>query len=402
MKKIHLISLAAALCLCACGDKTSTDKTSSSNGNAPVVKDTLTQYLATARLITLADTVKEINEVIENHYTWMDAISACPTGYRLPTVEEYKKLNSRIAEFTRGDIWWTANVTENPDSTVLYASATLATLPEKGSRFQFRTVGSTSIAKVKCIQDTTGNKIVVNESTQKLSEMNGTVTGTTFKPYYETSLKNMGCSDCCCEEGNGGVLDVSIQMDSAHTEKFQIKELSESFCGALAFNQDNTPKEIQKASDGCTPAVLGNFNILQLFQPGVKVMRSSCTSPIYLMTASQQSRKDVTCGESIVLEFKAKVQDMSLAVNEDPEAEKECNYALLINDSKKAVTTKGTCSNAEIGKEYNLQVTITLDAVTSKEASPILQQEFPCCYGEVQSHQITNISFTPIAVPENP
>lgn len=396
MKKICLIPLAAMACLCACGEKASRDKATDSEQKAVVVKDSLSQYLENVRIITLADSVKEINEVVENHYIWTDAINACPTGYRLPSVEEFKKLSSRADEFAKGDFWWTANVTDLHDSTANLAGAIMATLPERATKFQFKVASSMDIAKVKCIQDSTGNKIVVNESAQKLSEVEGSVVSAKLAPYYETSLNNMGCSDCCCEEGNGGLLDVTLQVDSVHRETFQIRELSESFCGALSFNEDNTPKEIKKASDGCTPATMENFKILQLFQPGVKVKRNTCQSALYLMTSQEKSRKDVSCGETIILDFVSKVQDMVLAVNEDPEAEKECNYTLLLAGSEKAISTKGTCSNAEIGMDYNVQVTINLDAVTSKDASPILQQEFPCCYGEIQSHQISNITLTPV------
>lgn len=396
MKKFCLISLSALLALCACGDKQTTDGKKDSTQATAETKDSLSLYLEKVRIISLADSVKEINEVVENHYTWTDAISACPNGYRLPTVDEFKKLSSRIGEFAKGDVWWTANVTENISTDTANAGAVMAYRHDNALAFKFKSTSVIDIAKVKCIQDTSGNKVVINDNTQNISEISGSISEVKFTPYYETSLNNMGCSDCCCEEGNGGVLDVTVQTDSSHTATFQIKELSESFCGALTFKDNNTPKDIQKASDGCTPAVIENFKILQLFQPNVMVKRTSCTSPIYLMTNQGNSRKEVSCGETITLEFAGKLQDIALAQNDDPEAEKECNYTFLINDIAKPVVTRGTCSNAEPGNDYNASITISLDAVTSRDASPILQQEFPCCYGEIQSHQITNISLTSV------
>lgn len=394
MKKLSFVTLATLIALLGCGDKSSKDKAPEKTSGA--VKESAVDYLSTARLITLVDSVKEINEVVANHYTWVDAVSACPSGYRLPTVDEFKKMTSRANEFTRGNFWWTANVTDQQDSSAEYAGAIMATLPERATEFQFKVSSSMDIAKVTCLQDTTGNKIVVNESAQKFSSMEGTITGTKLTPYYQTSLDNMGCSDCCCEEGNGGTLNVSIQTENGSIDEFQIKELSDSFCGALSFDENNTPKDIQKVSDGCTPAVMENFRILQLFQPDVKIKRISCTSSIYLMTPTQKSREEASCGETITLDFYGKIQDMALAHNDDPEAEKECNYSILIGKSDKPITTRATCSNAEIGKDYTIQVTITLDPVTSKDASPIVNQEFPCCYGEIQSHQITGITFTPV------
>lgn len=399
MKKILPIVpfLVAGMTLIGCGDKSSRDNTSGKQDSPTVSQDSLGQYLSTARLMDMADTLEDI-DYVQDKYSWMGAMSVCPNGYRLPTVEEFKKLTSRIAEFSKDNEsgWWTAHVVDSPDNSSNYAGAIIAKLSGNATEFTFTRVSAMESAKVKCVQDTTDNKIVVNETTQKVSETEGAITEAILTPYYEPSLNNMGCSDCCCEEGNGGVLDVTLKAEGKPEEKFQIKELSDVFCGALAFNENNTPKDVQKASDGCIPEKLENFNILQLFQPGVKVKRTSCQSYTYLFTPAQQTREEATCGETILLNFAGKVQDISLAQNSDPEAEKECNYTILMNGSEKAVTTKGTCSNAEPGKDYNIQVTVSLDAQVSKDANPVVSQEYPCCYGEIQSHQITDISFTPV------
>lgn len=408
-----LVSTLATAFLCGCpNDKPKTTEEGTTAGKPAEVPPP--EFLAiaatdsTPALWNIKGTIWLQNEN-EFYYKWTSLSEACPAGFRVPTVDEFKNAGRLVQELTNSlngytendslqkqgeeGYWWTLNVAAIQDSLVP-PTVTAAKLTKDSKTFEFVEEPFDLALKVRCVQDSSTDFYAVNPTPMKLDSLEGFILDAHLTPYYEGTFENMGCADCCCEEGNGGELNVAVRTDEGIIDSIKVLELDPKFCGTIVMSgkEAATPKVVKK--NGCLLAKMENFSILPLFQPGTSIKYSSCASRIYVKSIVGDENPMVTCGENIQLNFEGVLQEIALVQKENADEEKECSYTIKLASNGKNVTTQGPCSNAVPGVNYDIQVSVVLDGLTGKKESPILDQEYPCCYGETRSFQIGDIQFT--------
>lgn len=414
MRKIVIAStLVAATFFSACTDEKpkTPEKSSLANQPAEVVKPP--EFLAiaatdsTPALWNIKGTLWLQNES-EFYFKWTSLSDACPAGFRAPTIDEFKNAGRLIQElannlngFTENDslqkqgeegYWWTLNVEAIRDS--IRPTVIAAKLTKGAQTFEFVEQPFDLNLKVRCVQDSTPDFYAVNPTPMKVDSLDGFILDAKLKPYFQGTYENMGCADCCCEEGNGGELHVTIRTDEGIIDTIQVLELDSKFCGTVSMSENEAAKPVVVRKNGCLLSKMENFRILPLFQPGVTIKYSNCSSKVYIKSSVGDENTTVSCGESIILNFEGILQEIALISKDNPEDDKECSYTIKLASNGKDITTQGPCSNAVPGKNYDIQATIVLEGVTSKRDSPILDLEYPCCYGETRSYQIGDIQFT--------
>lgn len=394
MKKVVLIPLTILALLCSCSDEKPKNMEKAVSENAQqnevtVKQDSVIWYAEPNDNIAPGDFL----------YNWGHATIMCPEGYRLPSVEEFKNVSQEVkaqqglaADSSEDKAWWTIQLasfeSNGIDSIVPKATAVRF---EKDSIIVFDE-DVTQEHHIRCVKKS-DESYPINPVPQKKAEISGTIEDVKFEPYYEASLSNMGCADCCCEEGNGAILKVTVSSADGSLNSFNVKELNSKFCGAIAFDKNGKPTDLQ--TEDCETIEPDKFKVLALFQPGLKVKQISCSTPIFITSSVENKYASTSCGEKIYLRLQGILKDISLVQRENPEEEKQCSYSIQLSNSEKDLSIAGSCSNVEPGKSYDIQVKISLDPTVSKNDSPVLKMEYPCCYDEWQSHQVTDIVFYP-------
>ncbi len=423
MKKLILTSaFAAATLFCSCTDEKPKDPDSTAvTKTAEAPKPEVVEIAATDSSPALwsIDGVKWLKEEREEFFTWSQAnFSACPDNYRLPTAEEFKQLSAILPELsqklsglsqtltledmsTRDTVinqgeegyWWTTNISPMGSDSAR-PQVVAAKLTRNSQAIQFVDMPFDISMKVRCIQDSSNTPVFVNPTPVTTDGVKGYISEVSLEPYYENSFENMGCADCCCEEGNGGRLTVSVNTENGERKDFEVMELSGEFCGTVAKEVKGVATPIVDRKNNCKLAKMENFSFLQLFQPGVKVKQTTCQSRIFIKSEVGDGYETASCGDSIALSFAATVKEIALIQSENPDDEKVCSYTLKMLDSGKDVHTIAPCSNANANTDYNVEATIILEPIAGNNINPILESPYPCCYGEVRSFQLINISFT--------
>ncbi|MCF0222639.1 MAG: hypothetical protein HUK20_00065 [Fibrobacter sp.] len=352
---------------------------------------------------------------------WGSAIYGCPEGTRLPTADEFRqspdilKMLSKVnasyeekkrngAKATSGEsyddydntamgkqgFWWTIQLVSMGVDTI--APTAVAVQIKNDSAYTVELDVSERLL-LKCVKKTDADKFTFPVE-QTIRKINGIIGSVQLEPHYEYD----GCGECCCEEGSGAYLTVKIQTDKGLQDSIVVSELDHNYCGVLEFDENGNPKRFQ--TENCEPVKMENFKMLHLLQPGAIIKYTSCTSPFYIISNDGNERIQKSCGETILVEQGGLVQNKREIIiqpeYESEQPQKLCEYTIKLDNEEKVVTARGPCRNVKLNQRYSILADIELPTLFNEKSSPVGAMEYPCCYGEDESHILKNISFNPL------
>ncbi len=340
-------------------------------------------------------------------YSWLDAIKACPSGFRLPRKEEF---SSRDADDLGVGTWWTSNIvnmyttqkrskdSEYPETTdhILVA---IADVDENSGMLSISETNYQEKHSVLCISDMSDNfEQAINDMSPKISHKSGTITSVNFTPHYNSEY--YGCADCCCGEGDGGELKINLDTDRDSLDKIIIYDFSYSFCAPYE------PEESEEAEDG-TPSPseeqdgneapkcekepkITDINFFPLFQRGAKVKSKHCEQSYYeICELGGPYISTFSCGDTITVSFTGTIKDVQ---RQESEEGASCTYKIFNPATNYTATTTYGCKNVQVGSTYKVKVTVTY----KEKKSGVSYTMYPCCTGRVDfGHDQFSLDFEP-------
>lgn len=317
-------------------------------------------------------------------FSLTEALEACPRGFRIPRKEEFQ---SRDVEELGVGAWWTSNIvnmymTERPVKDSEYAERTshvfaaVAQVSEDGQEIGFLETNIQEKHSVLCISDESENtEEIVNDMPDKITRKSGTITSVNFEPHYSSDYS---CADCCCDEGDGGYLEIQFRGEDGSTETETVYEFGEY---ALCVPPDFETKEEVPPPDSatCTKPEMENLNLLSLFQKGAHLESKRCEYKVYTTAVVDGAYiSDYSCGDTLTVSFIGVLKDIQPVSDENSTL---CTYKILNIETDNIVTTTHDCKSVMIGSTYRIKGTVTYTDAASGRKPPILQMEYPCCEG---------------------
>ena len=324
-------------------------------------------------------------------YSWLDALDACPSGFRLPRKEEF---SSRDAKDLGVGTWWTSNIvnmyttqkrskdSEYPEIThhVLVA---IAGVDEEDGIISISESNYEDKHSVLCISDISEDfEQAINDMPPKISHKSGTITSVNFTPHYSSDFH---CGDCCCGEGSGGDLKINLDTDRDSLDKIIILDYRYGFCDPTEMEESEESEEgvpfpsDEQSSDEDTKCEkepkITDLNFFPLFQRGAKVKSKHCKQKFFVDSQVDGNYiSEFSCGDTITVSFTGTIKDVQ---REDTEDGSSCTYKIFNPATNFTATTTYGCKNVQVGSTYKIKVTVTY-----KEEKPaIYSTMYPCCIG---------------------
>ena len=323
-------------------------------------------------------------------YSWLDAIKACPIGFRLPRKEEFL---SRDAEDLGVGTWWTSNIanmstTETRSEGSEYPSRTdhVLVATAKVDKYGNISIFETSYQEehpVLCISDMSDNfEQAIYDKPPKITHKSGTITSVKFTPHEGSEFS--GCADCCCGEGDGGELKINLDTDKDSTDKIIIYDYGYSICAphesqaaevetsSLTEEQDET--EIPKCEK--EPKIT-DVNFFPLFQRGTKVTSKHYEQQYFVISELEgPSVWSMSYADTITASFTGIIKDIQKDIHrEETETDTSCTYKIFNPATNYTAKTTYECKNVQVGSTYKVKVTVTYE-----ERTPIVSfPQYPCC-----------------------
>jgi len=319
-------------------------------------------------------------------YSWLDAIKACPSGFRLPRKEEF---SSRDADDLGVGTWWTSNIvnmyttkkrskdSEYPETTdhILVA---IADVDENSGMLSISETNYQEKHSVLCISDMSDNfEQAINDMPPKITHKSGTITSVKFTPHYGSEDN---CEDCCCGEGDGGELKINLDTDRDSLDKLTIYDYRYRFCPRHEpeESEEDTPSLSEEQAGNEAPECekvpkITDINFFPLFQRGAKVKSTHCEQIYYIISETDPSIiADFSCGDSLTASFTGTIKDVQ---RQESEEGTSCTYKIFNPATNYTATTTYGCKNVQVGSTYKVKVTVTY-----KDNKPAIYHTMnPCC-----------------------
>lgn len=324
-------------------------------------------------------------------YSWLDALKACPSGFRLPRKEE---LSSRDAKDLGVGSWWTSNIvnmyttqkrskdSEYPETTdhILVA---IADVDENSGMLSISETKYQEKHSVLCISDMSEDfEQAINDMPPKITHKSGTITSVNFTSH---SSSDNYCSDCCCGEGDGGELKINLDTDRDSLDKIIILDYGYGFGDPNELveskeTEEETPSPSEEQTGDEAPEQEKEFkitdlNFFPLFQRGAKVKSKHCNQKYFVVSQVDGNYiSKFSCGDTITVSFTGTIKDVQRQESEDGAS---CTYKIFNPATNFTATTTYECKNVQVGSTYKIKVTVTY-----KEEKPaIYSTMYPCCIG---------------------
>lgn len=326
-------------------------------------------------------------------YSWLDAIKACPRGFRLPRKEEF---SSRDADDLGVGTWWTSNIvnmyttqkrskdSEYPETTdhILVA---IADVDENSGMLSISETNYQEKHSVLCISDMSDNfEQAIYDKPPKISHKSGTITSVNFTPHYDS--ESSGCADCCCGEGDGGMLKINLDTDRDSLDKIIIYNYNSGFYCSLQPPEESEESEEgspapsnEQADDEALECIkdpkITDVNFFALFQKGAKVKSKHCEQAYFVISdLGGPYISTFPCGDTITVSFTGTIKDVQ---RQESEEGASCTYKIFNPATNYTATTTYGCKNVQVGSTYKVKVTVTY----KENKSGVYYTMYPCCTG---------------------
>ena len=340
-------------------------------------------------------------------YSWLDALKACPSGFRLPRKEEF---SNRDAEDLGIGTWWTSNIvnmytTEERSKDFEFPVKTnqvlvaIADVDENSGMLSIFETNYQEKHSVLCISEMSEyHEETINEMPQKITHRSGTITSVNFYPHYSSKYH---CGDCCCDEGDGGALKINLDTDKDSLDKIIIYDFNYDFCAPHESekSEERTPSSSEELAGNNLPECvkepkITDINFFPLFQMGAKVKSRLCEQT-YLVVSEIGADPYVStfrCGDTITVSFIGIIKDVH---REETENGTSCTYKIFNPATSITATTTSKCKRVLVDSAYKIKVTVT--SYEEEMPSDIYYTEYPCCIGRKDvGNDEYNLDFEPI------
>ncbi len=324
-------------------------------------------------------------------FSMIEALDACPSGFRIPRREEFQ--NRDVEELGVGT-WWTSNAvnmytTERPVEGSGYPERTnhvfaaVAQVFERSQQVVFSESNIQEKHSVLCISDASEPIVtMVSDMPDMITVKSGTITSVKFEPHYNGDRLG-DCADCCCHEGDGGVLQIQLEGNDGSVETDTVYEFGEyPLCilpGYESFGEMGAPDPAT-----CINPEMGNLNLLALFQKGAYVESKRCRYKIYERGWESEYISDYSCGDTLTVSFTGVLRDIQPVSDEYVTM---CTYKILNPETGDIITTTHECKSVMIASTYRVKATVTYTDDSFGIRIPAVHDVsyFLCCNGRGDS-----------------
>ena len=329
-------------------------------------------------------------------FSWMEALEACPSGFRIPRKEEFQGRN--VDDLGVG-VWWTSNIanmytTERPVKDSEYPEreyhvlAKVAQVSGDGRPVKITETNIQEKHSVLCISDTSESiEKTLSDMPDKITTTSGAIMSVKFEPHYSSEY---GCADCCCGEGNGGVIEIQFKKNDGTVGTETVYEIGEyNLCVPPEFLTNDQMEESENGgmepldTTACTKPEKDNLNLLSLFRKGAYIESKRCEYSVYVKAEVDGAYiSGRSCGDTLKVSFTGVLKDIQPVSGEKSTL---CTYKILYPETDEIITTTHECKGVMIGSTYRIKGTVTYTDNAFERVPPVLYMTYPCCEGRGDS-----------------
>ena len=199
-------------------------------------------------------------------------------------------------------------------------------------------------------------------------------------------IESSGCADCCCGEGDGGMLKINLDTDRDSLDKIIIYNYNSGFYCSLQPPEESEESEEgspapsnEQADDEALECIkdpkITDVNFFALFQKGAKVKSKHCEQAYFVISdLGGPYISTFSCGDTITVSFTGTIKDVQ---RQESEEGASCTYKIFNPATNYTATTTYGCKNVQVGSTYKVKVTVTY----KENKSGVYYTMYPCCTG---------------------